>query len=89
MAVASRANSDYGRFVDEVKDMSLFPLWERTGGLKPGSSCVPAHWSYSEVRPQLLRACDLITKKEPQKAPKHRQNDSSFFQPPCSQRPLG
>jgi gentisate 1,2-dioxygenase len=64
MAVASRANSDYGRFVDEVKDMSLFPLWERTGGLKPGSSCVPAHWSYSTVRPQLLRACDLITKKE-------------------------
>jgi len=64
MAVASRANSDYGRFVDEVKDMSLFPLWERTGGLKPGSSCVPAHWSYSEVRPQLIRACDLITKKE-------------------------
>jgi len=56
MAVASRANSDYGRFVDEVKDMSLFPLWERTGGLKPGSSCVPAHWSYSTVRPQLLRA---------------------------------
>ena len=43
MAVTSRANSDYGRFVDEVKDMSLFPLWERTGGLKPGSSCVPAH----------------------------------------------
>ena len=64
MAVASRANSDYGRFVDEVKDMSLFPLWERTGGLKPGSSCVPAHWSYSTVRPQLIRACDLITKKE-------------------------
>ena len=47
MAVASRANSDYGRFVDEVKDMSLFPLWERTGGLKPGSYCVPAHWSYA------------------------------------------
>ena len=64
MAVASRANSDYGRFVDEVKDMSLFPLWERTGGLKPGSSCVPAHWSYSTVRPQLIRACDLISKKE-------------------------
>ena len=64
MAVASRANSDYGRFVDEVKDMSLFPLWERVGGLKPGTACVPAHWSYAEVRPQLMRACDLITKKE-------------------------
>jgi gentisate 1,2-dioxygenase len=64
MAVASRANSDYGRFVDEVKDMSLFPLWERVGGLKPGTACVPAHWSYAEVRPQLLRACDMVTKKE-------------------------
>ena len=64
MAVASRANSDYGRFVDEVKDMSLFPLWERVGGLKPGTQCVPAHWSYDEVRPQLIRACELVTKKE-------------------------
>ena len=64
MAVASRANSDYGRFVDEVKDMSLFPLWERVGGLKPGTKCVPAHWSYADVRPQLIRACDMVTKKE-------------------------
>ena len=64
MATVSRANSDYGRFVDEVKDMSLFPLWERTGGLRPGSNCVPAHWSYAEVRPQLIRACGLISKKE-------------------------
>jgi hypothetical protein len=38
MAVVNRANSDYGRFVDEVKDMSLFPLSERTGGLRPGST---------------------------------------------------
>jgi NitT/TauT family transport system substrate-binding protein len=64
MAVVSRANSDYGRFVDEVKDMSLFPLWERVSGLKPGTQCVPAHWSYAEVRPQLIRACELVTKKE-------------------------
>jgi gentisate 1,2-dioxygenase len=64
MAVASRANSDYGQFMDQVKDMSLFPLWERVGGLKPGTKCVPAHWSYDEVRPHLMRACDLVTKKE-------------------------
>ena len=61
---ASLANSDYGQFVDQVKDMSLFPLWERVGGLKPGNKCLPAHWSYDEVRPQLLRACDLVSKKE-------------------------
>jgi gentisate 1,2-dioxygenase len=50
--------------MDQVKDMSLFPLWERVGGLKPGTKCEPAHWSYGAVRPQLLRACDLVTKKE-------------------------
>ena len=50
MAVASRANSEYGQFMDEVKDMCLFPLWERVGGLKPGTKCVPAHWSYETVR---------------------------------------
>ena len=64
MAVTSRANSDYGRFVDEVKDMSLMPLWERVGGLKPGTKSVPAHWSYDKVRPQLMRACEMVTKKE-------------------------
>ena len=53
MAIASRANSEYGQFMDQVKDMSLFPLWERVGGLKPGTQCVPAHWSYDNVRPQL------------------------------------
>jgi gentisate 1,2-dioxygenase len=64
MAAASRANSEYGRFLDEVKDMSLFPLWERVGKLAPGTACVPAHWSYAEVRPRLLHAAALITKKE-------------------------
>ena len=66
MAIAStsRANSEYGRFMDDVKDMSLLPLWERVGGLKPGSKCAPAHWSYAQVRPHLIHACDLVTKKE-------------------------
>jgi gentisate 1,2-dioxygenase len=64
MAVASRADSDYGRFLDEVKDLSLFPLWERVGKLAPGTACVPAHWRYDSIRPQLLRACNLVTKKE-------------------------
>jgi gentisate 1,2-dioxygenase len=64
MAAASRANSEYGRFLDEVKDMSLFPLWERVGKLAPGTACVPAHWAYAQVRPRLLHAAALITKKE-------------------------
>src|SRR5437773_1365058 len=66
MAVAStsRANSDYGRFIDDIHGMDLMPLWERVGGLRPGTNCVPKHWSYDEVRPQLLRAAGLVTKKE-------------------------
>jgi gentisate 1,2-dioxygenase len=64
MAVASRANSEYGRFREEIDGMSMMPLWERVGGLKPGSSCAPMHWSYAQVRPQLLHAAALITKKE-------------------------
>jgi len=66
MAVAStsRANSDYGRFIDDINDMSLMPLWERVGGLNPGTSCVPKHWSYAQLRPQLMRAAALVTKKE-------------------------
>ena len=64
MAVASRANSEYGQFRDEIDGMSLMPLWERVGGLNPGSACVPKLWPYEQVRPQLLRAADLVTKKE-------------------------
>src|SRR5687767_1985047 len=64
MAVASRANSDYARFRDEIDGMSLMPRWERVGGLNPGTSCVAKHWAYREVRPHLLRAAALVTKKE-------------------------
>ncbi len=64
MALPSRANSEYGKFRDEIDTMSLMPLWERVGGLNPGSACVPMHWNYEQVRPQLLHAADLVTKKE-------------------------
>jgi gentisate 1,2-dioxygenase len=67
MAVTGRANSDYGRFLDEVKDNNLFPLWERVGGLQPGTTCVPTCWSYAQIRPHLLKAAELVSKKEAQR----------------------
>lgn len=47
-----------------IAPLNLMPLWERTGGLKPGTPAVAWRWRYSELRPLLLRACDLISKKD-------------------------
>ena len=46
---------------------SLAPLWRVLGGLvteTPRVTAVPAHWSYAEVRPYLIEACDLISTEE-------------------------
>src|SRR4051812_12466656 len=51
-------------FSREIAPLNLMPLWERTSGLKPGTECVPAMWRYAELKPYLLRASQLITKKE-------------------------
>jgi gentisate 1,2-dioxygenase len=55
------ALTQYWRGIDP---MNLMPLWERTSGLRPGSPCVPWRWRYSELRPLLMQACDLISKKD-------------------------
>lgn len=52
------------RFSREVAAKHLKPLWERTRRPGPGTDVVPAIWRYEEVRPCLLRACELITTRE-------------------------
>jgi gentisate 1,2-dioxygenase len=61
---AEREPADRERFSREIHPLNMMPLWERTLGLKPGTPCVPAHWRYSEVKPHLLAASKLITKRE-------------------------
>lgn len=51
-------------FSREISSLNMMPLWDRTEGLTPGSQCVPALWRYAEVKPHLLRASELITKRE-------------------------
>src|SRR6185503_18867879 len=51
-------------FSREISRLNLMPLWERTVGLKPGTPCVPAMWRYADLKPYLLRAAQLITKRE-------------------------
>ena len=43
------------------------PLWEALARLvtpEPRPACVPAAWSYSELRPLLMESGQLITAKE-------------------------
>src|SRR5262245_8726208 len=58
------AESDLAQLSRDLEKLSAKPLWERTTRMAPGSSAVPAIWRYRDMRPQLLRAIDLITAKE-------------------------
>ena len=54
-------------FYERIDHDSLAPLWEVLGNLvppRPATPCVPAYWSYAQVRPYLLEAGRLITARE-------------------------
>ena len=48
----------------DLEALNAKPLWERTARMGPGSPAVPTIWRYRDMRPQLLRAVELITAKE-------------------------
>lgn len=55
------------RLYREMSPLHLTPLWEVLHALvppQPASPCVPAFWKYSDVRPFLMRAGELITAEE-------------------------
>jgi len=52
------------RFSGELSGLNLRPLWERVTRLEPGTAAVPAIWRWQDVRPQLMRAAELISAKE-------------------------
>jgi len=54
-------------FAHRLGQKSMAPLWEVLGDIvtpEPRPQCVPAIWPYSEVRPMLMEAGELITAKE-------------------------
>ena len=57
-------NSDLARFSKEIAALGMKPLWERVARLKPGTGAVPTLWRWSDTRPLLMRACELITAKQ-------------------------
>ena len=52
------------RLSNDLKGLNAKPLWERTTYMGPGTSAVPAIWRYADMRPQLLRAAELITTQQ-------------------------
>jgi gentisate 1,2-dioxygenase len=57
-------SSDLARLSDDLKSLNAKPLWERTTRMGPGTPALPTIWRYRDMRPQLLRAVDLITAKQ-------------------------
>ena len=57
-------NSDLARFSKDISALGLKPLWERVMRLKAGTDAQAAIWRWSDTRPLLMRACELITAKQ-------------------------
>ena len=57
-------SSDLARLSSDLKSLNAKPLWERTTRMGPGTPALPTIWRYQDMRPQLLRAVDLITAKQ-------------------------
>jgi gentisate 1,2-dioxygenase len=57
-------DSDLAGLSRDIQRLNARPLWERTQRMGPGTPAVPTIWRYKDLRPQLLRAVDLITAKE-------------------------
>ena len=54
-------------YYDAISTHSMTPLWEVLHALvppAPATGCVPCLWKYAEIRPHLMRACELITAEE-------------------------
>jgi len=62
--MAAVVKPDRAAFSRELEALGARPLWERVMRLKPGTAAVPAMWRWAQMRPQLARACELITATE-------------------------
>jgi gentisate 1,2-dioxygenase len=62
--MAAVVNPDLARFSKEIASLGMKPLWERVARLKPGTAARSAIWCWTDTRPLLMRACELITARQ-------------------------
>ncbi len=58
------ASPELAAFSQSIRERSLNPLWERNVSQQPGTPCAPHIWRWSDVEPELLKACKLIGTKD-------------------------
>src|SRR5580693_4212298 len=63
-AASTEPASGLAAYSDKLAALNAKPLWERTTRMAPGTAAVPAIWKYRDMRPQLLRAAELISTHE-------------------------
>ena len=59
-----RQTDERAAFTQGLLRHNAKPLWERTMVMGPGTDAVPAIWRYRDMRPELLRAAELVTTEE-------------------------
>ena len=55
------------QLLQDLEEDKTLPLWKQMTRLNPPApapTCVPFLWKYSSIRPNLLRAGQLVTEKE-------------------------
>lgn len=67
MTQSNTVQSQRDAYYRDIDALNLTPLWESLHSLvppQPKSPCLPALWRYEELRPQLMRAGELIGARE-------------------------
>ena len=67
MSTAPAQNPKRREFYERISRHDLAPLWEVLGALvppTPTTPCVPAHWSYRDVRSYIMESGELISAAE-------------------------
>jgi len=62
--MAAVVDPGLARLSSDAAALGMKPLWERVSRLAPGTAAQPAIWHWSDTRPLLMRACELITARQ-------------------------
>jgi gentisate 1,2-dioxygenase len=62
--MAAVVDPGLARLSKDAAALGMKPLWERVARLAPGTAAQPAIWRWSDTRPLLMRACELISARQ-------------------------